>query len=280
MPAISQSLPTPEDLRERARASLASCAVAPEAIGGDQRTMSPILGSELARVRWSSPQDVQDAVARAQEAFRRWRQIPAPARGALVKRFGELLTRHQADLARLVTLEVGKITFGGAGRGPGDDRHLRLRRRAVPAALRPDHAVRAARAPADGDLAPARRRRRDLRVQLPGRGLVVEHRDRAGLRGSGDLEAVGADPADRAGLRRAARAGLRRGRCPAAPAARSCSARAEVGLALADSPGVALVSATGSTRMGRAVGPRVAARFGRCLLELGGNNAAVVAAVS
>ena len=52
---------------------------------------------------------------------------------------------------------------------------------------------------------------------------------------------------------------------------------AEVGQALVDHPGVALLSATGSTRMGRAVGPRVAERFGRSLLELGGNNAAVVA---
>jgi aldehyde dehydrogenase (NAD+) len=51
----------------------------------------------------------------------------------------------------------------------------------------------------------------------------------------------------------------------------------DVGQALVDHPGVALVSATGSTAMGRAVGPRVAARFGRCLLELGGNNAAIVA---
>ncbi len=48
-------------------------------------------------------------------------------------------------------------------------------------------------------------------------------------------------------------------------------------MALADHRGVALVSATGSTRMGRVVGPRVAARFGRSLLELGGNNAAIVA---
>jgi aldehyde dehydrogenase (NAD+) len=52
--------------------------------------------------------------------------------------------------------------------------------------------------------------------------------------------------------------------------------RAAVGEALVDDPRVALVSATGSTRMGRAVGPRVAARFGRCLLELGGNNAIIV----
>jgi aldehyde dehydrogenase (NAD+) len=52
--------------------------------------------------------------------------------------------------------------------------------------------------------------------------------------------------------------------------------RADVGEAMVDDPLVALVSATGSTRMGRAVGPRVAARFGRSLLELGGNNAIIV----
>ena len=51
----------------------------------------------------------------------------------------------------------------------------------------------------------------------------------------------------------------------------------EVGEALVDDPRMALVSATGSTAMGRAVGPRVAQRFGRVLLELGGNNAMIVA---
>src|SRR5690606_22969300 len=52
---------------------------------------------------------------------------------------------------------------------------------------------------------------------------------------------------------------------------------AEAGAALVAHPGVAIVSATGSTRMGRAVAPVVAGRFGRLILELGGNNAAVVA---
>src|SRR6185369_10874304 len=51
----------------------------------------------------------------------------------------------------------------------------------------------------------------------------------------------------------------------------------EIGEALVDDPRMALVSATGSTAMGRSVGPRVAQRFGRVLLELGGNNAMIVA---
>src|SRR5690606_33452501 len=51
----------------------------------------------------------------------------------------------------------------------------------------------------------------------------------------------------------------------------------DVSAALVDDSRIALVSATGSTRMGREIGPQVARRFGRCLLELGGNNAIIVA---
>ena len=72
----------------------------------------------------------------------------------------------------------------GPRRSAGDDRHLRLRGRPVAPALRPDHRHRARRAPHDGDLASARRRRRHLGLQLPGRGLVVERGARAGLRQS------------------------------------------------------------------------------------------------
>ena len=84
----------------------------------------------------------------------------------------------------------------GARRGPGDGRHLRLRGRPVPAAVRPHHAVGAPGPPADGDLAPARRRGRHQRVQLPGGRLVLEHRHRLGVRGSGGVEAVRAHAAD------------------------------------------------------------------------------------
>ena len=136
-----------------------------------------------------------------------WRTTPAPVRGALVKRLGELLAEHKDPLADLVTPRGGQDPLRGARRGPGDDRHLRLRGRAVAPALRRHDALGAARAPADGDVAPARRGRCHLRLQLPGGRVVVEHRGRAGLRRRGGLEAVRADAADRAGLRRAARPG-------------------------------------------------------------------------
>ena len=111
-----------------------------------------------------------------------WRVTPAPVRGALVARLGELLVEHKADLGDAGHHRGGQDHLGGARRGAGDDRHLPVRRRSVAAAVRPHHRLRAAGSPADGDVAPARRRRRHHRVQLPGRGVGVEHRGRAGLR--------------------------------------------------------------------------------------------------
>ena len=188
---------------------------------------------------------------RAEEAFLAWRRVPAPARGALVKRFGELLAEHKDDLADPGQHRGREDHLRGARRDPGDDRHLRLRGRAVAPALRPDDALRAPRPPADGDLAPARRRRRDLRLQLPGRGLVVEHRRRPGLRRPGRLEALRAHPAHLAGLRTRCSPG--RSPSTALPTALSqvLLGGPEVGQALVEHPGVALLSATGSTRMGR-----------------------------
>ncbi len=109
--------------------------------------------------------------------------------------------------------------LGSARRSPGDDRHLRLRGRSLPAAVRPHHAVRAPRSPAHGDLAPARRRGSHQRLQLPGRRLVLEHRHRLGVRGSGGVEAVRADTAHVAGMPRHPRPSHRRDRRSVRPVA-------------------------------------------------------------
>gem|GEM_PF-5631310 len=87
-----------------------------------------------------------------------------------------------------------KDPFGGSGRGSGDDRRLRPRRGALAAARGSDHAVGASWASAHGDLASRRRRRCHLRLQLPCRGLGVEHDHRARLRRQRRLEAVRAHP--------------------------------------------------------------------------------------
>ena len=100
-----------------------------------------------------------------------------------------------------------------------------------------------------------------------------------GLRRSGRLEAVGEDAADGARAAHAARAGRMAGFAATPPRGLSTVLQGgrEVGEWLADDPRFPLVSATGSTRMGRDVAVRVARRFGRSLLELGGNNATIVA---
>ena len=169
---------------------------------------------------------------------------------------------------------------GGPGRGAGDDRHLRLRRRPVAPALRPHHRLRAAGPPDDGEVASARARRRHHRLQLPGRGLGVERGARRGLRRPGGLEAVATKTPLTAlacqALFAAARVERvrRRARRPAAGRRRRRATSARRWSTTRASP---LISATGST----AHGPRRWRRgwprgFGRSLLELGGNNAMIV----
>ncbi len=276
MPAISTSLPTLDNLRDRGLASLGSCAVAGTALGGDQRSITPILGADLARVRWSTPQDADDAVARAQEAFRSWRQVPAPARGALIKHLGGLLARHKAALAALITLEVGKISSEALGEvqemidicdfAVGLSRQLYGR--TMPSE-RPGHRLMETWHP------------------FGVTGVITAFNFPAAVWSwNTAIALVCGDPviwkpSELTPLTALACAALLDRACAdtGAPAHLSqlLLGQADVAARLVDCPGVALVSATGSSRMGRAVGPRVAARFGRCLLELGGNNAGVVA---
>ena len=84
---------------------------------------SPIDGRTIAELKCATVDDVETAATRAAEAFRRWRMVPAPVRGHLVRAIGEELRKHKQDLAYLVTVECGKIP-GVAGRSPGNDRHL------------------------------------------------------------------------------------------------------------------------------------------------------------
>ena len=109
------TLPSADDLRQQAQDAARRCGVDLDALAGDHFVTSPVNGQPLSSVRWSTGADVDGAVARAEEAFRQWRTVPAPARGGLVRRFGELLREHKADLGTLVSLEVGKITSEALG---------------------------------------------------------------------------------------------------------------------------------------------------------------------
>src|SRR6266702_8494213 len=82
---------------------------------GDLIARSPITGGELARIRSHTAEDVSAIVGRAHDAFAQWRSVPAPARGALVRELGELLRQHKDDLGALVSIEAGKIRSEGLG---------------------------------------------------------------------------------------------------------------------------------------------------------------------
>jgi aldehyde dehydrogenase (NAD+) len=77
--------------------------------------ISPIDGRRLASVRTASDEDYELAVTRAQEAFLKWRQIPGPVRGETVRRLGNALREFKHELGQLVTLESGKILAEGEG---------------------------------------------------------------------------------------------------------------------------------------------------------------------
>ncbi|OYU68351.1 MAG: aldehyde dehydrogenase family protein, partial [Burkholderiales bacterium PBB5] len=83
--------------------------------GGTLAARSPIDGSTTGAVPESTPADAAAAIGRAHAAYLAWRQVPAPQRGELVRRFGAVLRTHKATLAALVTLEAGKVTSEGEG---------------------------------------------------------------------------------------------------------------------------------------------------------------------
>jgi aldehyde dehydrogenase (NAD+) len=270
------TIPGAHELGELARATARRCGVDLTTIAGDVTATSPINGEHLHSVGWVDAKAVDAAVERARDAFLQWRTVPAPVRGALVKRFGELLTEHKSDLATLISLEVGKITSEALGEVQEMidicDFALGLSRQLYGRTMtseRPGHRLMETWHP------------------LGVVGVISAFNFPAAVWSwNTAIALVCGDPviwkpSETTPFTAAASAALlgQAIRELSAPAHLSqvLIGGADVGQALVDHPGVALLSATGSTRMGRAVGPRVAGRFGRALLELGGNNAAIVA---
>ena len=269
------TLPSPDDLRSQALAAARRCGVDLDAHAGDTPVTSPITGTPLASVRWQDAASVDAAVRRAGEAFREWRTVPAPVRGGLVRRLGELLREHKEDLGTLVSLEVGKITSEALGEvqemidicefAVGLSRQLYGR---TISSERPGHRLMETWHPLGvvGVISafnfPVAVWSWNTAVALVcGDPVVWKPSELAPLSALASAALL-----DRAIAETGAPAGLNQ----------VLVGGADIGQALVAHPDVALLSATGSTRMGKAVGPRVADRFGRSLLELGGNNAAIV----
>src|ERR1700720_549804 len=83
--------------------------------GGELESINPATREPLAKIQMAGLDDYQCLMARAGEAFRDWRMVPAPKRGELVREIGDELRAHKADLGALVALEMGKILPEGLG---------------------------------------------------------------------------------------------------------------------------------------------------------------------
>jgi aldehyde dehydrogenase (NAD+) len=249
---------------------------------GGLAARSPITGETMAQVRPATPQEADAAIGRAQAAFLAWRLVPAPRRGELVRLLGEELRAAKADLGRLVTIEAGKIVSEGLGEVQEMidicDFAVGLSRQLYGLAIateRPLHRMmetwhplgvcgvitafnfpvavwswNAALALVCGDPVVWKPSEKTPLTALAVQAIFERAAKRFGEAHPGDLPA---------GLSQVLIGGP------------------EVGAALVEDRRVAILSATGSTAMGRRIAPRLAERFARTILELGGNNAAIVA---
>ena len=237
-------------------------------------TRSPIDGSTAGSV--VETPDIDGVAARSVQAFHAWKRVPAPRRGELVRLLGEELRASKDDLARLVTLEAGKIVSEGLGEVQEMidicDFAVGLSRQLYGLTLaseRPGHHMRETWQP----LGPV------LVISAFNFPVAVWAWNACLALVCGDP--VIWKPSEKTPLTALAtqaifdRALARFGDAPEGLSQVVIGGR-EAGEALAADPRIPLVSATGSTRMGKAVAQTVAGRLGRSLLELGGNNAMVV----
>jgi aldehyde dehydrogenase (NAD+) len=269
----------PQPVAAEAAAILNRLGVEPGAWqGGTVAAVSPITGEEMARVREITPGHAAIAIDSAHDAYLAWRKVPAPRRGELVRLLGEELRAAKADLGRLVTLEAGKVTAEGLGEVQEMidicDYAVGLSRQLFGLTIateRPEHRMMETWKPL-GVVGVISAFNFPVAVWSWNAALALVCGDAVVWKPS-EKTPLTALAVQALFLRAAARFGAD---APAGLSTLLIGGR-ELGEALVDHPKAVLVSATGSTAMGRAVGPRLAARFARALLELGGNNAAIVA---
>ena len=245
--------------------------------GGTLAVHSPIDGSEIARVAETAGADMAGIIARSNEAFRAWRDVPAPRRGELVRLLGEELRASKDALGSVVTLEAGKIVSEGLGEVQEMidicDFAVGLSRQLYGISIaseRPGHRMAETWHPM-GPCAVITAFNFPVAVWswntalalVTGNPVIWKPSEKTPLTAMVCMAILG-------------RALERFGDAPDG-LVQLVIGGPEIGEALVTSPDVPIVSATGSTRMGRSVGPKVAERFGRSILELGGNNAMIVA---
>lgn len=243
---------------------------------GDIEVSSPISGETIGHVASISPAAARDKIEQAHLAFLDWRKVPPPQRGELIRLFAEELREHRAALARLVTIEAGKIVSEGTGEV----------QEMIDICM---FACGLSRQLYGLTIATERRQHRMMETWHPlgVAGVISAFNFPVAVWAWNAAlaivcgNAVVWKPSSKTPLTALAaqslldRAVAKFGGAPSGLSTTMIGSR-EIGEALADHPRVPLLSATGSTAMGRALAPRVANRFGRALLELGGNNAGIV----
>lgn len=238
---------------------------------------SPIDGQEIGRAPMTPLEDIPAVIARTNAAFEAWRVVPAPRRGEFIRLLGEELRRDKESLAALVTAEMGKIASEGLGEVQEMidicDFAVGLSRQLYGltiASERPGHRMMETWHPM-GPCAVISAFNFPVAVWCWNAALALVCGDPVIWKPSEKTPLTAL-----ATMRIVERALKRFGSDAPAGLVQCVIGGAALGEALVDSRDVPIVSATGSTRMGRVVGPRVASRFGRTILELGGNSAMIV----
>jgi L-aminoadipate-semialdehyde dehydrogenase len=244
---------------------------------GTMPARSPVDGAVLGHLPEAGAAEVTAAIGRAETAFQAWRDVPAPRRGELVRLFGEELRAHKDDLGRLVTLEAGKIVQEGLGEVQEMidicDFAVGLSRQLYGLTIateRAGHVMRETWHPL-GVVGVISAFNFPVAVWCWNAALALVCGD-----------SVVWKPSEKTPLTALATQALFERACArfeGAPEHLSTLVIGgrEAGETLVADARVPLISATGSTRMGRKVGPVLAQRFARALLELGGNNGMIVA---
>lgn len=244
--------------------------------GGDLVVRTPITGEVIAGVATTKPSEFSRTIAASREAFLQWRSVPAPRRGELVRLLGDELRANLSKLGRLVTLETGKILSEGYGEvqemidicgfAAGLSRQLTgltiASERANHRMMETWHPLGVVGVISAFNFPVAVWSWNAALALVCGNSVIWKPSEKT------PLTAL----AVQALFERAA------AKLEGVPDGLSALliGDAQLGELLVDCPDVPLVSATGSTAMGRAVAPRLARRFARAILELGGNNAAIV----
>lgn len=262
-------------------AILSRLGVSPDRHGkGDITVYSPIDGQKIGAVGSAAADDAHKTIGLAHAAFELWRAVPGPKRGELMRLFGDELRAHKQDLGRLVTIECGKILSEGLGEvqemidicdfGVGLSRQLYG---LTIASERPGHHMRESWHPlgvvgviSAFNFPVAVWAWNAVLACVCGNAVVWKPSEKTPL----TAEACLALYARAVEKYRAAGFSVPDHLFTLVQGGR------DIGKVLSSDPRVPLVSATGSTAMGRAVAVDVAARLGRSLLELGGNNAMVL----